>query len=376
MTAENCIARDNRKRRGWTRGTFAASLMLVAIGFPSAICAAQPAAAALVSPWDQHAVKAKPGEYSCPAVAALPQDIVAYDYYSDAQHSVKDEKRYEAYNAAAAQYTHLSSVTARAADKFQETGNTGAAACVMQLLLTQAQAGAMTGHMSSNQANYVQNWTLGALAIAFLKVRAAGPDALGVKPEQMQTVEQWLKTAGDQVEAYFAPRHAKGTSDGRNNHLYWAGFAAMAAGIAANDRGLYDWGESTYKYGVDQIADDGTLPLEMARGQRALHYHLFALAPLVTMAELGTVNGDDLYAYNHARLRLLIARSLSGLLDNHYFATKAGALQDTPEKGRITSSDVVWLTPYLRRYPDAGASELLSKVPLEPYGYIGGMPPP
>jgi poly(beta-D-mannuronate) lyase len=97
----------------------------------------------------------------------------------------------------------------------------------------------------------------------------------------------------------------------------------MAAGIAANDRSVYSWGVSTYKAGINEIAPDGTLPLEITRGQRALHYHLFALAPLVTMAELGAVNGDDLYTYNNSHLRLLISRTIAGLADNHYFSTKA-----------------------------------------------------
>jgi len=330
---------------------------------------------ALVSPWDLHAVKIKDGQYSCAVVATLPHDVEASDYYTDAQHSIKDEKRYAAYNAAAQQYSSVTETAERDADHFQETGDTGAAACVMKILLQQAQADALTGTMSSNQANYVQNWTLGALAITYLKVRPAGAEALGTTPSQTAALQQWMKKVGDQVETYFAARHEKATNDGRNNHLYWAGFAVMAAGIAANDRSLYNWGVSTYRDGIDEIAPDGTLPLEIARGQRALHYHLFALAPLVTMAELGTVNGGDLYSYNHSHLRLLISRSVAGLVDNHYFSTRAGALQDTPENGKIKSNDVVWLAPYLRRFPDAGINALLSRTSREPYGYLGGMPP-
>jgi poly(beta-D-mannuronate) lyase len=288
---------------------------------------------------------------------------------------VKDDKRYAAYTAVKEEYTSVTDAAERAADHFQASGEMGAAACVMKILLPQAQADAMTGSMSSNQANYVQNWTLGALAIAYLKVRQAGPEGLGATPEQIAAVQAWMKTVGGQVEGYFAARREKGTNDGRNNHLYWAGFAAMGAGIAANDRGLYGWGVSTCKDGVDEIADDGTLPLEMARGQRALHYHLFALAPLVTMAELGTVNGEDLYAYKQARLHLLVSRALAGLVDNHYFSAKAGAVQDTPEKGRVKSGDVVWVMPYLRRWPDAGIGALLDRGGREPYDYLGGLPP-
>ena len=344
-----------------------------AVGATGAVEAGK--AAALVSPWDVHPVKMKAGNYSCATVATLPHDVVAFDYYSDAQHSVKDDKRYAAYTAVKEQYTSVTGAAERAADHFQASGETGAAACVMKILLPQAQADVMTGSMSSNQANYVQNWTLGALAIAYLKVRQVGPEGLGATPEQIAAVQAWMDKVGGQVEGYFAARRAKGTNDGRNNHLYWAGFAAIAAGIAANDRELYGWGVSTYKDGVDEIADDGTLPLEMARGQRALHYHLFALAPLVTMAELGTVNGEDLYAYKGARLHLLVSRALAGLVDNHYFSTKAGAVQDTPEKGRVKSDDVVWVMPYLRRYPDAGISALLNQGGREPYDYLGGLPP-
>ena len=57
-----------------------------------------------------------------------------------------------------------------------------------------------------------------------------------------------------------------------------------AIGEAANNRSDFDWAMATYDNGVDQIQPDGTLPLEMARGSRALHYHLYALAPAVGVA--------------------------------------------------------------------------------------------
>lgn len=365
-------------RRFGSGTTIAAATLVLLIGATSNLHAAPPASvqtSALLSPWDQRPATAKEGKYSCPQVPTLPHDVVAFDYYSDPQHSIKDDKRYTAYIAVKEQYNHVTEAAELAADHFQQTGNEAAAACVIKILMQQAQGDAMTGSMSSNQANYVQNWTLGALAITCLKVRPAGPEALGATPEQIAVLQTWMKKLGGQVKSYFAARRDKGTNDGRNNHLYWAGFAAMAAGISADDRRLYDWGVTTYKDGIDEIAADGTLPLEMTRGQRALHYHLFALAPLVTMAELAAANGEDLYSYNHSRLHLLVARSLAGLVDNHYFSTRAGAQQDTPEKGRIKSEDVIWVTPYLRRFPDAGISALVTQAPKEPYDYLGGMPP-
>jgi poly(beta-D-mannuronate) lyase len=330
----------------------------------------------LRSPWDLHPAKVKQMGYSCPSVQALPVDVTASDYYSDAKHSIPDAKRLAAYNEVKAEYATADEDAEKAADRFQETGGAAAAACVMRILETQAQAKAMTGKMSSNQAQYVQNWTMGALAITYLKVRGAGPEALGATPEETAMVQAWMRTVGKQIEEYFQARRDEKKTDGQNNHLYWAGFAVMSVGIATNDRTLYDWGVSTYQDGVGRISADGTLPLEMARGQRALHYHLFALAPLVTMAAMGEANGDDLYGYDHNALHRLVSRSLAGLIDNHYFAEKAGAAQDTPEKGAIKAGDVDWVFPYVNRFPDPDIRALLQRAGMRPDGYLGGLPPP
>jgi len=348
------------------------SLMALALcfGCVAPVCAA----ASLKSPWDLKPVKVSDASFHCAKVDALPHDIVASDFYSDAKHSVIDAKRKAAYDAAKDQYSNVTEEAERAADEFQKNGSAAAAACVMHVLETQAAANAMTGSMSSNQANYVQNWTLGGLAVSFLKVRTARA-ALRATPEQASAVKAWMRTVGQQVQGWFDGRRAKGTTDAQNNHYYWAGFSVMAAGIASDDQKLYDWGVGTYKDGVGRIAADGTLPLEMARGQRALHYHLFALAPLVTMAEMGEANGLDLYSFDHNKLHLLVSRSMAGLVDNHYFSSRAGTEQDTPENGRIKSDDVVWVTPYLRRFPDSGIQQLLNKGGSRPFGYLGGMPP-
>jgi poly(beta-D-mannuronate) lyase len=340
------------------------------------VCAAKQQKQPLRSPWDLHPVVLTDAKYECPAVATLPHDIVAYDYYSDPKGSIIDPTRHAAYQAAAKPFLAIENATEHAADNFQSTGSRDAASCAAHVLLVQAQGHAMTGDMSSNQAYYVQNWTLGALAVVWLKVRPAGPAALGLTPAKIKTVDAWMKNVADQVEGYFEPLHEKGKGSGRNNHFYWAGFAVMAAGIAANDRSLYNWGVGTYKFGVDQIQPDGTLVLEMRRGQRALHYHLFALAPLVTMAELASANGDNLYAYDDSRIHLLVSRTVAGLNDNQYFVEKSGVTQDTPQDGVIHGSDIAWLPPFARRFPDSAINALLARVPVQPDGYLGGMPPP
>jgi len=354
---------------------FAVTQWVAAVGFAACAVVGMEAQTALRSPWDLHPVAVKQEAYSCPAAVVLPEGITLSDFYSDAKHSIIDPKRQAAYNEAKDQYSRVMDDAEAAADHFQKTGSAQAAACVMRILVAQAQGKAMTGAMSSNQAQYVQGWTMGALAVTYLKVRTAGPAALGASPEQTVAVKAWMQVVGQQIEAYFQERREKKTNDGQNNHLYWAGFAVMSAGVAVDDRKLYDWGVGTYEDGVGRVAADGTLPLEMDRGQRALHYHLFALAPLVTMAAIGSANGQDLYSYDHNKLHLLISRSMAGLVDNHYFTSKAGVIQDTPEKGKVKPDDVEWVLPYLNRFPDPGIRALLDQSGMRAYLYLGGLPP-
>ncbi len=327
--------------------------------------------APLRSPWDALSIPATSRPYSCPAVSPLPRDIVAYDYYSDARKSIPDSARLQAYRRAASPFDRTMTGAERAADFYLKSGSRGAADCVLEILDANARNHAMTGTMASNQSYYVQNWTLGALAVTFLKVRHSDAGT----PAERGEIARWLVQVARSTRNYFSLRHAKPTKDGHNNHLYWAGFAVMSAGIAADNRHLYNWGVMTFRDGVHQIAPDGTLPLEMARGRRALRYHLFAAEPLVTMAELGETNGQDLYSFNHGALHRLVHRCVSGLRNNAWFAQQTGFPQEKPGR-RLTPSDVAWLRPYQRRFPSSSIASLLGQVHSLSILYLGGDPPP
>lgn len=328
-------------------------------------------AAPLRSPWDTHPVAVRAGKYACSVPQALPRDITLNDYYSDAKFSVIDEARYRAYRAVADEFDNATKLAAKAADTFQATGNRQAAECTLQILNAEAANDAMAGEMSSGQAQYVRGWTLGAFAAAWLKVRTAEPGT----PDQRHAVTAWMDRIGQQVQVWFEARHLKPTKDATNNHYYWAGFAAAGAAIGADDHSLYEWGIGTFDYGVSRIAADGRLQLEMDRGQRALHYHLFAITPLVMLAEYGEANGRPMYARDHQAMSRLVKVACEGLRDNSYFAKAAGAKQDTPGAEGLKSTDVAWMVPWLKRFPDAGMQKLLDSMKIAPYNYIGGLPP-
>lgn len=326
--------------------------------------------ASLRSPWDDHSVAETDAPYSCPTAPQLPRDFATNSYYIDSHHSVIDPALKKKYEDSVAGVDDFSRAVVKAADSFRTSGSRSAAQCVAALLENAAKQKTLTGTMDGHQASYVQGWNLGAWAVAFLKIRGSGV----VNDEQTKEISKWLKKLAEENRGYYEDKRAHGQgSDAYNNHLYWAGFAIAAAGIACNDENLFRWGIDAYKQGVHDIRDDGTLPLEMDRGQMALHYHLYALAPLMMLAEFGEDNGIDLYAERDSAIKRLVSRCIAGLEDPSFFQQRTGVTQvTTPE---IEAWQISWAKAYTRRFPDAKISALLAKASRLSYTTLGGLPP-
>jgi poly(beta-D-mannuronate) lyase len=337
-----------------------------ALLLPVASYAAQP----LRSPWDGKDVKLTDTSYACPAIVQLSPDLTTDRFYSDSKSSIIDPEKWKAYVASSGPYKDLGQRIVDAADAYRTTGSREAAECAIRHADAAAKDGVFTGKMSSNQAYYVQGWVIGAIAIAYLKVRDSGL----ITQEQAHEIPSWIVRVVQQTMDYYDTRRQKGTGDAENNHLYWAGVEISAAGIVADNRKLFDWGMDAYRIGVAQIGTDGSLPLEMRRGQRALHYHLYAVAPLVYLAGFGENNGLNLYAEHNYALKKLAVLSTQGLVDNSFFAKAAGIAQDTP-KGPPTAEEISWANIYVSRFPDPAISQLLAKAPSLSYMYLGGLPP-
>lgn len=326
-------------------------------------------AAALRSPWDGVAVKATGAPYDCPAVAHLPVDFVTDGFYKigDPTHSIVDPARMRAYRESAAPEKRDGNEVVAAADAYRTTGSLAAARCVVAHLEANARGQALTGKMSSNQAYYVQGWVLGGEAIAYLKVRDSGV----VSPEQSALILDWMKQVSRQARDYYDEKAAK-NPDTLNNHYYWAGVELAAVGIAANNRSDFKWGMSAAEQGISSIRPDGTLPNEMRRGQRALHYHLYAAGPLVMLAELGIPNGVDLYGKNSGALKHLVRVAMAGLVDPTPFEKATGIKQLV---GSPSSEQIGWAEPFNRRFPDPEITKLLGESTEKSSMYLGGLPP-
>ena len=323
----------------------------------------------LRSPWDGRKIQQTDTPYTCPAAPPFATTIEIGSYYIDAKASVIDPQKFEAFQKASESSTHLSQYVAAAADAYLYKGSRPAAACVYALLETAAGADAWAGKMPGFQGVYMQNWLLSAVAMSYLKVRESGAG----KPQQDAAIQKWFDHLAVRVGEYFDAEVKRLGSDGENNHLYWAGLAVAAAGIADHDQEAFDWGMAAYRIGVDAIQQDGSLKAEMNRGQMALHYNLYALASLIMLAELGEVNGIDLYAYDKGAIHRLVNFCIAGLEDPTVIEKRTGVKQlvSLPYAG----GDVGWAVPYVRRFPNPKLSDLIAKAPWVRYTTWGGAPP-
>lgn len=325
--------------------------------------------APLRSPWDAIKVDAGSAPWTCPAAPHFVQTVVIESYYIDPRASVIDPTKYEAFQRASADSTHLAQWATLAADGYLFKGSRAAALCVLSLLDAAARAKAWSGKMPGYQGVYLQNWLLSAVAVAYLKVRPSGL----ATPEQDAEIQAWFTALAARVRDFFDAEVVRLGAANENNHLYWAGLAVAAAGIAANHPADFQWGLTAYRMGLDEIQPDGSLPREMDRGQMALHYQLYALAPLVMIAELGEANGLDLYAEDHGAIHRLVAFDLAGLEDPTMIQKRTGVAQivSLPWAG----SDIGWAVPWVRRFPNPQLSALLAKAPWVRSTTWGGAPP-
>lgn len=283
----------------------------------------------------------------CPAPPAPQRDIIADSYYDDPPiYSHIDPVRHAAYEAAVKPLEFY-------LDKIARMASDGEKTCTLRWLVAWAEGDAMLGKIEKEQAHYERKWLLAGLALSYAKVRDAA------SRDQRAAVDGWLQALADGVRA-----HSDAYRGDRNNHYYWEGLAVGAVGATTGDKADLAWSRKVFHDAMAQIADDGTFPREMARGARALHYHLFAVAPLAML--------ESILDEHSKQLDKLVAFSWSGKLDLDMISKRAGV----PQIG-VLDDDYDWHVVYLRHNPPrANANmhyEISIKPPRSPYvARLGG----
>ena len=275
---------------------------------------------------------------ACPAPPPLVRDLSLTRFYADDAGSVVDPKKQDQHKTATAPLTAFVGFIAKQADKAyrQRSSPAETAACAIVWIKGWAMSGAYLGTIDGKQAEAQRRWDLAGIALAYLKLKqwATADDRAAIEP--------WLIKVADAARAAFGDAGVK-----RNNHWYWMGLGLGAVGIAAESGTHWQLAKEIMQDAARDISAEGTLPLELARGARALHYHAFAVMPLVTLAELSVSRNENFYALADAALHRLVAMTARGLADPVVFDKLAGVAQERP-----VNPGAGWASLYRARFPD------------------------
>src|SRR5579859_4067968 len=199
------------------------------------------------------ALSAAPSAADCPAVPPPVRDIKAQGYYTDAKSSVVDEEKRR-------QNAEMTKPLNDYLKQIAEWSDRGEGACAAAWLAGWAQGGALLGemvHVNNDQSDYMRQWELDGAAMVYLKVKASATT------EQRAAIDPWLIEIAKRNLDYW-----NNPSKHRNNHYYWTGVGILATGAATGDKALLETGRTIFQKGIGDIEEDGTLPMEMARGAK------------------------------------------------------------------------------------------------------------
>jgi poly(beta-D-mannuronate) lyase len=261
------------------------------------------------------------------------------------------------------------------------TDDAAAGAAVVDNLGRWARGGALGKFKKDPAATMYYNLdrTLLPVIVAFSLVQ----DDPAMAADQRREIESWLdrlvRRRGPEREHERDPA----LTSSQNNHRYLSDSVTMAWGIL---RGNDDWfraGIERYLAALEQMRPDGSLPLETARGARALSYQRHAIASLVTIAEMAAAQGYDLYGEageDGQSIHRAIAFLLDGI-DDPALVWPYAMANETPgtwrnykvqDLGFMTERGhgrhyMAWTEAYIARFPQSALALRLRRA-LEAFG--------
>lgn len=237
--------------------------------------------------------------------------------------------------------------------------------CVVQHLATWGRANALTGNIEQNheigrhQAIMLQAWSLAGFAFAHMK--------LGERPQAAggEDVRRWFRTLSDSVVKEYSNRSSRWYQRRTNNHGLWAGLAVSSAGIVLNDRGKVEFGIALLRDGLAAVAADGSLPDEMARGERAVLYQHFATMAIMGLVAIAETNGHAL----NSTQRQALARLLRFDIEASRKASAGTALPKHVDKSALAWAEIA--VCYLGN-KDPGLAEQIDAYvrPMRPLSHV------
>jgi poly(beta-D-mannuronate) lyase len=228
------------------------------------------------------------------------------------------------------------------------------AECLAKALNEWAELGSLLSfdyHGNSKQAWYAIAWTASSAAMAYSIVK----DNPSIKLEMKDKIEIWLRKVVKKQISY-----PGGAISCCNNHSYWRGLEAAITGVVTNDNNLFRYGIKRYIHAINSMNKNGSFPLEMARGRRALYYQNFAILPLVYIAEIAARQGYDLYglSIDGKDLHLAITFLMNCIQNKDIVKRYTTSIQDT--SFTWGGKELNWMEPYNKRFKNKNVETLLN----------------
>lgn len=215
--------------------------------------------------------------------------------------------------------------------------------CVVAGLAAWAKAGAL-GDMGTPNASLSVPSRVAGLGYAWAEVKP-----LVAKSAETDQIEAWLSGLATASMAFF-DTDAPGNS-AKNNLRAWAALAVARVGVTLQDKTMTDWADASVQLVACQAKPDGSLPLEMARKDLALHYQLHAVTALVSAAALLQTDGHALFAACDGSLH----RSVRFVLDafaNPDLTTELSGVKQSYFDGsdKLQGFELAWAPAYLATF--------------------------
>ncbi|WP_169816606.1 alginate lyase family protein [Rhodovibrio salinarum] len=243
----------------------------------------------------------------------------------------------------------------RLAGRWVVTGNPEPARCLTRMLAKWAREG---GFMTFSFAQATpQAWFAieSSLFAAGLAYSTVSEFAAREMPEKAQKVEDWLNAVSRE--------HISKKSDGPsccNNHFYRRGLHAAINGVVSDDDELFRYGVAALYSALHEANPDGSLPRELTRGTRAVHYQNYANIYLSLIAQIVQRQGYDIYDVE------VKDRTLKTLANWAVDVVRHPAKIDpyvTDSQNRWFMDDpqyFAWMETYIRDFPNEGMQKLLT----------------
>jgi poly(beta-D-mannuronate) lyase len=238
--------------------------------------------------------------------------------------------------------------------ELNKSADAGQWSCALDLLESWAKADALMGPISGYQGYYERSWAGTDFAMVILRMPS---DITQANAGRLAVINKWLE------QIAIATRDSEAINHLHNNLVYWAGLNLVAIGTVTHQPQLIDSGLLRAREGIGDIGANGALEREVKRGNRALHYHTFALIPLVFTAELVQRRGIDLYKENDRAIGRLANLVISAVQNPASFAKITPIKQDLfPWTFR---DELSWMEPYYAHTKDARLPALIA--PRRPF---------